>query len=86
MIRIGDADIRCGIGCNVGYHIVIDAAVIGIEAHRNRDVGIECFKVTDGFLVNGRLHLVGVIFSPESDIDLSRVIKGFRQKKRRTVP
>ena len=79
MIRIGDADIGRGVGCDVGNHIVIDTAVIGVKAHGDRDAGIERFKIPDCFFVDGRLNLVGIIFRPECDVDRARFIKGFRQ-------
>ena len=57
MVRIGDADIRGGIGGNIGDNVIIDSAVVRIQAQVYRNIGIKRLKVLNGFFVNIRLGL-----------------------------
>ena len=63
MVRIGDADIRGGIGGNIGDNVIIDSAVVRIQAQVYRNIGIKRLKVLNGFFVNIRLGLVGIVFA-----------------------
>ena len=50
MVRVGDAHIGGGLGGDVGDHIVVDLAVIGIQPQVYGDVGVEddtCYGATD---------------------------------------
>ena len=75
MVRIGDAHVGRGVRGDVGDHVVIDAAVVGVQLHRYRDVGIQGLEVRDGLLVDLGLGLVGVVLGPEGDLILPRGIE-----------
>ena len=81
VVRIGDADIGCGIGGDVRDDIVVDAPVVGIEPHVHRDIRVQGLKVRDGLLVDGRLDLVGVVFGPEGDFVLPGTVKALRNRE-----
>ena len=68
VIRVGDADIGCRIGGNIGNDIVVNFAVIRVQVQVYRDIGIQGFKICNGFLVDFRLGFVGIIFRPEGDL------------------
>ena len=85
MVRIGDADIGRRLGGDVGDDIVVDLAVIRIKPQVYVDIGIQCLKVPDGLLINGRLADVRIIFRPESDLVFLRLVKGLGNGKLRPV-
>ena len=67
VVGIGDADVGRGVGGDVGDDVVVDLAVVGVQAHGHGDAEIQRLKGFDGLLIDGRLGLVGVIFGPEGD-------------------
>ena len=75
MVGIGDAHIGGGVGGNVGDHVVVNAAVIGIKPQIDLDIGVKCLKIGDGLLINGHLGQVGVVFCPEGDLVLPGFVK-----------
>ena len=68
MIGIGDADVGRGAGGNVGDNVVIDLAVVGVQAQLDPDVGIERLEIADGLLIDLGLGFVGVVLGPEADL------------------
>ena len=78
MVRISDTDIGRRVGGDVGNDIIVDLAVIRIQAHIYFDVGIDLLEVPDGLFINGSLGLVGIVLGPESELELPGRIKGFR--------
>ena len=81
MVGIGDAHIGGGVGGDVGDHIVINAAVIGVKPQIDLDIGVKGLKIGDGLLINSHLGQVGVVFGPEGDLVLPGFIKGFGHGK-----
>ena len=81
VVGIGNADIGRGIGCDIGDDIVIDFAVVCIQPEIDGDVGIQCFEIGDGLLINFYLGHICVIFCPERDFILPRGIEFLRYFK-----
>ena len=82
VIRIGNADIgRCPCR-NIGDHIIINIAIVGIKPQIYRNIGIDLFKIRNGFLIDLCLGLVGIILCPESDRIISVLLKALRHRKR----
>ena len=81
MVRVRDADIGCGIGCNVGDDIIIDATVVGIEAHIHGDIRVQRLKVRNGLLVNRGLDFVGVVLRPEGDVIMLRAVEALGDRE-----
>ena len=79
VVRVGDADIRRGAGGDVGDDVVVDPGVVGVQPDIHGDIGVELLKVPDGFLIDGGLHLVGVVFGPEGDLIVPGGIEALRQ-------
>ena len=77
MVRIRDTDVRRCLGGDVGNDVVVDFAVIRIQAQVDLNVRVQRFKPFDGVLVNGNLGHVGVVLRPERDFVLLRFIKFF---------
>ena len=77
MVGISDAHIRSGISGNIGYDIVVNTSVIGVEADIYMNIRVECFKVRYSLRVNIGLGLVGIVFCPEGDLVVTRSIKSF---------
>ena len=78
MVRIGNTDIGRRVGGDVGDDIIVDLAVIRIQAHIDFDVGIDRLEVRDGLFIYGGLGLVGIVLGPEGELELPGSIKGFR--------
>ena len=78
MVRIGDAYIGGGVGGNVGDHIVIDPAVVGVQPQVHGDTGVELLKVRNGLLVDIGLGNVGIVLGPEGDLIAAAFVEGFR--------
>ena len=78
MVRIGDAHVRRGLRGDVGDDVVVDAAVVRVQAHFDPDVRIEGLKVRDGLLIYGGLHLVGIVLRPEGHFKAAAVIQLLR--------
>ena len=78
VIRIGDADVRRGLGGDVGDHVVVDLAVIRIQAQIHFNIRIQRFKPLDGVLVDRHLRHVGVVLCPECDLMLLRPVEFLR--------
>ena len=78
MVRVGDAHVGSGLGGNVGDHIVVNVAVVGVQPQSHGDVGIQILKFLDGLLVDLRLAHVGVVFRPEGDLILLGFFQLFR--------
>ncbi len=81
MVGVGDADIRGGIGGDIGDDVIVDLAVVGIQAHIHVNIGIERLEIINGLLIDLRLCLVGVILGPEDDLIVSGGIQGLRDLK-----
>ena len=81
MIRIGNTDIRSGVGGDIGNDIVVDLAVISIQTQIDMDIRIILFKILNGLFIDHCLCLVGVILGPESDFILAACIEGFGDLK-----
>ena len=78
MVRIGNAYVGCGFGGDICDHVREDPAVIRVQAQVDLHVRIHLFEVFDRFGIDGCLHLVGVILSPENQLYRLRVIKNLR--------
>ena len=81
MIRIGNTDVRRRIGRDIGDDIVIDPAVIGIQAHLDLDVRIKILEIFDGFLVDAGLYFVRIVLRPEDHFVLAAGIKALRDRE-----
>ena len=79
MVGIGDADVGCGPGGDIGDHVVVDLSIVCIQPQVYRDIGIQGLEILNGLFVNVRLTLVGVIFGPEGDLICFCFIKGLRR-------
>src|SRR5699024_9622754 len=86
VVGVGDADVGGGAGGNVGDDIVVDVAVVGVEAQGHRDVGIEGLEILNGLLVDVGLVLVGVVFGPEGDLVIPGCVEGLRHREGRLLP
>ena len=60
------------------FEAVVDAAVVRVQLHRHRDVGIQGLEALDGLLVDLRLGLVGIVLRPEGDLVVPGGIEGLR--------
>ena len=78
MVGIGDAHIGRGIRGDVGNHIVVNSAVVGIKPQIDLDVGVERFKIRYRLLVDAHLGHIGIVFGPEGDLIISGGIKFLR--------
>src|SRR5699024_6367561 len=76
VVGVGDADVGGGAGGDVGDDVVVDIAVVGVQAQRHRDVGVQRLKVRNGLLVNFGLADVGIVFGPEGDLIVPGRVKG----------
>ena len=52
VVRVCNADIRCGIGGDVGNDIVVDTSVIGIQTDIDFNVGIEFLESLNGINID----------------------------------
>ena len=77
VVRVGDADVGGGVGCDVGNDVIVDFAVVRIKPQVHGDVGIQLLEIFNGLLVDVHLGLVGVVFGPEGDFVVPAVVKGF---------
>ena len=78
VVGVGDAHVGGGVGGDVGDHVVVDLAVVGVQPQLHRDVGIQCLKVGNCFVVDVHLGLVGVVLGPERDLVLPGLVKAVR--------
>ena len=81
VIRVGDADVRRGLGSDVGDDVVVNLAVIRVQAQIDLDIRIQRFKPLNGVLVDRHLGHVGVVFRPECDLMLLRPVEFLRNLK-----
>ena len=70
MVRIGDTHVGRGVGGNIGDHIIVDLAVIGVEPDVHMDVGVQLLEGGNAVFIHLCLVFVGVIFRPEGDLIL----------------
>ena len=82
MIRIGDADVRCGSCGQIRNDVVVDLRVIRVQLHIDADIRIQGLKILNGLMIDCRLVLVRIVLGPERDGNRLRVIKGLRYCKR----
>ena len=83
MVRVGDAHIGCGVRGDVGDHIVVDLAVVGVQPQIHGDVGVQRLKIRDGLLVDGHLGQVGIVLGPEGNLIMFPGVKGIGNRKGR---
>lgn len=76
MVGVGDAHVGGGAGGDVGDDVVVDLAVVGIQAQLHLDVGVELLEIGDGLLINVSLALVGVVLGPEGDLIGAALVEG----------
>ena len=76
MVGVGDTHVGGGAGGDVGDDVVINFAVVGVQAQLHVDVGVKLLKVGNGLLVDVGLALIGVVFGPEGDLIGAALIKG----------
>ncbi len=68
MIRVGNADIRCRVRCDVGNDIVVDLAIVRVQPEIDRDIRIQLLEGFYCILIDRSLCLVGIVFRPERDL------------------
>ena len=78
MVGVGDAHVGRGIGGDIGDHIVVDLAIVGVQPQLHCDIGVQRLKVGDGLVVDVHLRFVGVVLGPEGDLILPRLVKAVR--------
>ena len=78
MVGVGDAHVGRGIGGDVGDHVVVDLAVVGVQPQPHGDIGVQRLKIVDGLVVDIHLRLVGVVLGPERDLVLPGLVKAVR--------
>ena len=81
MVRVGDAHIGSGIGGDVGNHILINPAVIGVQLQIHLDIGIQRLKVRNGLFIDIDLIDIGIILGPEGNFILPGFVKAIRHFK-----
>ena len=86
VIGIGNADIRGGVGCDIGDDIVIDLAVIVVDPDIDMNIGIQLLEGSDRILVDPGLILIRIILCPEGQFKGSAFIQLFGNDKRRHSP
>ena len=81
MVGIGYANVGSSARLNVGYNVLVNSLVIGINYKSNVNIGIEPFKILHRLGINRGLQLVTVTFRPEGDRIVLCSIKAFGRDK-----
>jgi len=86
VVRVCDTDIGGSAGGNVGDHVVVDIAVVGVQPQVYGDIGIQVLELGNGLFVNISLAHIGIVFRPEGDLIGLRFVKGRRHGKGGALP
>ena len=81
MVRICHADIGGGLGGDIGDHIAVEPAIVGVQPQVYLDVGIQRLKFSNGGLIDLHLGQVGIVLCPEGDLVIPGGVKFPRQHK-----